>query len=66
VITVAKTLNLSVTAEGIETLDQLQELRALNCDQGQGYYFARPEPSLSVERLFERLRHEGEQDLRAA
>jgi len=42
VITVAKSLNLSVTAEGIESADQIEELRALGCDHGQGYYFAKP------------------------
>jgi EAL domain-containing protein (putative c-di-GMP-specific phosphodiesterase class I) len=42
VITVAKSLNLSVTAEGIETADQLAHLRALGCDHGQGYFFAKP------------------------
>lgn len=41
-IAFAKTLNLTVTAEGIETIQQLQELQALMCDQGQGYYFAKP------------------------
>jgi diguanylate cyclase (GGDEF)-like protein len=42
VITVAKSLGLSVTAEGIEDEEQLAELRALGCERGQGYYFARP------------------------
>ena len=35
-------LGLSVTAEGIESADQLEQLRSLGCDHGQGYYFARP------------------------
>ncbi|HEY7041800.1 MAG TPA: EAL domain-containing protein [Methylomirabilota bacterium] len=42
VITVAKSLNLSVTAEGIETAEQLEHLRTLGCDHGQGYFFAKP------------------------
>ena len=42
IITVAKNLNLSVTAEGIETAEQVSLLRELGCDRGQGYYFARP------------------------
>lgn len=45
VIAVAKTLGISVTAEGIETAEQLAQLRALGCDLGQGYYFARPLPA---------------------
>jgi diguanylate cyclase (GGDEF)-like protein len=42
VISVAKSLNLSVTAEGIETDAQLTSLQELGCDRGQGYLFARP------------------------
>jgi len=45
VITVAKSLGLAVTAEGIETETQLGELRSLGCDRGQGYLFARPVPA---------------------
>jgi len=35
-------LRLGVTAEGIETLQQLRELQSLHCDYGQGFYFSRP------------------------
>jgi EAL domain-containing protein (putative c-di-GMP-specific phosphodiesterase class I) len=42
VVAFAKALGLSVTAEGIETADQISQLRALGCDHGQGYYFAKP------------------------
>ncbi|MGH7410478.1 MAG: putative bifunctional diguanylate cyclase/phosphodiesterase, partial [Candidatus Methylomirabilis sp.] len=45
VIAVAKSLNLSVTAEGVETDRQLAHLRDLGCKGGQGYYFAKPLPS---------------------
>ena len=44
-IAFAKTLNLTVTAEGIETTEQLAQLRLLDCDLGQGYYFAMPMPA---------------------
>jgi EAL domain-containing protein (putative c-di-GMP-specific phosphodiesterase class I) len=42
VVTVAKSLSMDVTAEGIETDQQRLELKALGCDQGQGFLFARP------------------------
>ena len=42
VVTVAKSLNMDVTAEGVETEAQLAELRALGCDRWQGFLFARP------------------------
>jgi diguanylate cyclase len=42
VIAFAKTLGLRVTGEGIETAQQFEQLRALGCDHGQGYYFAKP------------------------
>jgi diguanylate cyclase (GGDEF)-like protein len=42
VITVAKSLGLQVTAEGIETEEQATRLRELGCDCGQGFFFARP------------------------
>lgn len=42
VINMAHSLNIAVTAEGVETADQLQCLRKLNCDYIQGYYFSKP------------------------
>jgi EAL domain-containing protein (putative c-di-GMP-specific phosphodiesterase class I) len=42
IVTLAHTLGLDVIAEGIETELQLTQLRWLNCEQGQGYYFAHP------------------------
>jgi diguanylate cyclase (GGDEF)-like protein/PAS domain S-box-containing protein len=41
-IAMARALDLSVTAEGIETEEQARILRELGCDRGQGYLFARP------------------------
>ena len=42
VIAMAQALGLSVTAEGIETGEQLEHLRALGCEHAQGYLFSRP------------------------
>ena len=44
----ASALGLSVTAEGVETADQLARLRALGCGQAQGFLFARPVPARDV------------------
>ncbi len=42
VIAMAHSMNLRVVAEGIETLEQLDFLRSLNCDEMQGYFISRP------------------------
>jgi diguanylate cyclase (GGDEF)-like protein/PAS domain S-box-containing protein len=44
IVALAHALHLSVTAEGIETADQLAQLQTLRCDRGQGFLFARPAP----------------------
>jgi len=38
IISLAHSLRLKVVAEGVETAEQLQQLRALGCDQFQGFY----------------------------
>ena len=53
VIAFAKALNLSVTGEGVETTEQLNQLIALACTRGQGYYFSQPLPSDILEALIE-------------
>jgi EAL domain-containing protein (putative c-di-GMP-specific phosphodiesterase class I) len=42
IVALARTLNLTITAEGIETAEQARQLRDIRCERGQGYYFARP------------------------
>jgi hypothetical protein len=51
VIALAHSLNLSVTAEGIETFEQLARLRELGCNHGQGYLLSRPIPSPALAAL---------------
>lgn len=46
-------LGLSVVAEGIETMQQLNVLRALKCPVGQGYLFAKPMPQVEFEQWLE-------------
>ena len=42
IIALARSLDMNVIAEGVETEEQLSSLRALSCDFGQGYLFSRP------------------------
>ena len=42
VLSLGETFGLEVVAEGIEYPEQSATLRALGCDTGQGFYFARP------------------------
>lgn len=42
IIVMAHKLNIKVIAEGIETQQQLDMLKSINCDFGQGYLFSRP------------------------
>ncbi|WP_072044875.1 EAL domain-containing protein [Aliterella atlantica] len=51
IIALAQKLNLDVTAEGIETSEQLAKLRALKCKYGQGFFFSCPLDSESVKEL---------------
>ena len=45
IIAMAKTLNYTVVAEGVEQLSQLEMLRDMNCDIIQGYLFSKPLPA---------------------
>ncbi len=44
----ARELEAGVVAEGIETIEDLDILVQMNCDYGQGYYFAKPMPFLNA------------------
>lgn len=51
IINMAKSLDLELVAEGIETAGQLMMLRKQGCPVGQGYYFSVPLPGAEVEPL---------------
>jgi diguanylate cyclase (GGDEF)-like protein/PAS domain S-box-containing protein len=51
VVALARTLELSVVGEGIESQAQAARLRALGCDSGQGFLFARPEAPEAISNL---------------
>ncbi|MDQ0584835.1 putative bifunctional diguanylate cyclase/phosphodiesterase [Streptomyces rishiriensis] len=44
IVSLAHSLNLAVTVEGVETGAQAEQLRILGCDTAQGWYYARPGP----------------------
>ncbi len=52
VIDLAKVLDLRTVAEGIEDEGQAEQLSTLLCDEGQGYFFARPQPAADIKALF--------------
>ncbi|MGZ4674011.1 MAG: EAL domain-containing protein, partial [Ilumatobacteraceae bacterium] len=52
VIDLAKVLDLRTVAEGIEDEGQAQQLSTLLCDEGQGFFFARPQPAAELRTLF--------------
>jgi len=55
IINIGKNFNMKTLAEGVESDDQIQELKKLNCDIFQGYYYSKP---LSKEYLAEFLKKE--------
>ncbi|WAM35038.1 EAL domain-containing protein [Caldicellulosiruptor morganii] len=51
IILMAHKLDLKVVAEGIETKEELDVLRQMGCDSGQGYLFSKPVPKDEIEKL---------------
>jgi diguanylate cyclase (GGDEF)-like protein len=51
VIALAGNLGMDVVAEGVETNNQMHQLKALNCEFGQGYFFSKPLDSKMAEAL---------------
>jgi diguanylate cyclase (GGDEF)-like protein/PAS domain S-box-containing protein len=51
IIALAQHLGMSVTAEGIETAEQVQTLKQLACHHGQGYFFSEPVTTEAATRL---------------
>lgn len=61
IIDMAHNLRLKVIAEGVETIDQLEILRTLGCDEVQGYLFSKPVPADEFEQMLkeERIYYNG-------
>jgi EAL domain-containing protein (putative c-di-GMP-specific phosphodiesterase class I) len=52
VASLAKSLRMISTAEGVETRQQLEKLQAVGCNEMQGYFFSRARPAAEIFRLF--------------
>jgi PAS domain S-box-containing protein len=51
IVMLAHSLGMNVIAEGVETPEQLSQLRVLGCEYGQGFLFAQPLPAQATEAL---------------
>lgn len=60
IIDIADYLEVPVIAEGVETLEQLEALKAMGCDLVQGYYFSKPIPPIDYEVFIIEKREAGE------
>jgi diguanylate cyclase (GGDEF)-like protein/PAS domain S-box-containing protein len=56
VVAMAKSLNMTTTAEGVETAEEMQLIRSLGCDKIQGFYFGRPMTAGDASSLFRLMR----------
>jgi diguanylate cyclase (GGDEF)-like protein len=54
ILAMASSLNINVIAEGVETLDQAQLLKSMECYALQGYYFSKPVPAQDIPVLLQR------------
>jgi diguanylate cyclase (GGDEF)-like protein/PAS domain S-box-containing protein len=57
IVAMADALGLEVTAEGIETQDQLAHLKRLHCRRAQGFHLARPMPAAAISALLAESHH---------
>jgi predicted signal transduction protein with EAL and GGDEF domain len=66
IVTLGHSLDLTVLAEGVETVEQLESLRAEGCDEAQGYFFGRPMPAENFRKLISEPSTKGRSLKRAA
>jgi diguanylate cyclase (GGDEF)-like protein/PAS domain S-box-containing protein len=57
VIALGRALNLRVIAEGVETVEQLEVLRGMHCEDMQGFLFSPPIPGLQATKLLTKYNH---------
>lgn len=56
IVTMARSLHLTVIAEGVDSIEQLRQLRQLGCDEVQGFLFSRPVPFSRLGTVVDALR----------
>ncbi|MFB2834505.1 EAL domain-containing protein [Floridanema evergladense] len=54
IVTLAHTLGMDVTAEGVENIEQIALLKSLGCEYGQGYFFSKPLNAKTATELLEK------------
>jgi diguanylate cyclase (GGDEF)-like protein len=64
IISMAHNLCLKVVAEGVETSEQLELLRMMQCDEMQGFLLSKPLPAAEFERLINNMPKQTEQIIR--
>jgi diguanylate cyclase (GGDEF)-like protein len=53
ILLLARDMNIEVVAEGVETASQFEQIKAMNCEYGQGYLFSKAMDSNAARALFE-------------
>ena len=51
IVSIGRSLDIAIVAEGVETTEQLEILQAMNCDEVQGYLISRPVPPEDIPEL---------------
>ncbi len=64
IVTLAHSMGIQVVAEGVETIDQLEFLRSVECDRGQGYLIARPMPADQLMRAMDPIAPGSDEEMR--
>ncbi|MBF0379829.1 MAG: EAL domain-containing protein [Magnetococcales bacterium] len=54
ILSMAKSMNLRVVAEGVENIEQLNFLKDKDCQEVQGFYFSKPIPAIEFEKLLKK------------
>jgi diguanylate cyclase (GGDEF)-like protein len=56
IVTLARSLGITTTAEGVETAEQVSHLRNMGCNEAQGFYFSRPQRADALTQLLSQHR----------